>query len=92
MVEVRPTVLNFSEAMKDLEARTRNQTFEYDGDPCLTWQFGNVVAHLDAKDNVYPRKERVENKIDDVVALLMATGRLMAAPENPTFEGELLVL
>ena len=35
----------------------------------------NVVAHLDAKDNIYPRKERAENKIDGVVALIMALSR-----------------
>lgn len=92
MVEVRPTVLNFSEPMKDLEARTRNQTFEYDGDPVLTWMFGNVVAFLDAKDNVYPRKEREENKIDDVVALIMANQRLMAGPEVADHTAGLLVI
>jgi phage terminase large subunit-like protein len=32
----------------------------------------NVVARLDAKDNIYPRKERAENKIDGIVALIMA--------------------
>lgn len=32
----------------------------------------NVVAHLDAKDNIYPRKENPENKIDGIVALIMA--------------------
>ena len=35
---------------------------------------GNVVAKLDAKDNIFPRKERYENKIDGVVALIMALG------------------
>jgi phage terminase large subunit-like protein len=35
----------------------------------------NVVAHLDAKDNIYPRKERPENKIDGIVALIMALSR-----------------
>jgi phage terminase large subunit-like protein len=35
----------------------------------------NVVAHLDAKDNIYPRKERAENKIDGIVALIMALSR-----------------
>jgi phage terminase large subunit-like protein len=35
----------------------------------------NVVAHLDAKDNIYPRKERPENKIDGIVALIMAISR-----------------
>jgi hypothetical protein len=35
----------------------------------------NVVAHTDVKDNIYPRKERPENKIDGIVALIMALSR-----------------
>ena len=41
----------------------------------------NVVAKQDAKDNVYPRKERDENKIDGAVALIMAIGRAMRHDE-----------
>ena len=41
----------------------------------MAWMVSNVVAHLDAKDNIYPRKERAENKIDGVVALIMALSR-----------------
>jgi phage terminase large subunit-like protein len=37
-----------------------------------------VVCHTDAKDNIYPRKERPENKIDGVVAALTALNRQMA--------------
>lgn len=39
------------------------------------WMASNVVAHLDAQDNIYPRKERPENKIDGIVALIMAISR-----------------
>ncbi len=46
----------------------------------------NVVAHLDNKDNIYPRKERPENKIDGVVALIMALGRaLVPQPVETSF-------
>ena len=34
-----------------------------------------TCGHLDAKDNIYPRKERAENKIDGIVALIMALSR-----------------
>ena len=37
----------------------------------------NTVGRFDAKDNIYPRKERSENKIDGVVASLMALNRAM---------------
>ena len=75
VVEMRPTVLNFSEPMKILDALTLAGKIKHNGDPVMTWMMSNVVAKADAKDNVYPRKERDENKIDGVVALLMALGR-----------------
>jgi phage terminase large subunit-like protein len=75
MIEVRPTVLNFSEPMKTLEALVLQKKLVHDGDPVLGWMVSNVVAHLDAKDNIYPRKERAENKIDGIVALIMALSR-----------------
>lgn len=77
MVEVRPTVLNFSEPMKQLEALVLQGKLKHDGNPVLTWMISNVVAQLDAKDNIYPRKERPENKIDGAVALIMALARAM---------------
>ena len=83
MVEMRPTVLNFSEPMKQLEALVLQKRLHHNGDPVLTWMMANVVAHLDLKDNIYPRKERPENKIDGVVALIMALGRAMHEQEEP---------
>ena len=80
MIEVRPTVLNFSEPMKALEALVLQGKLIHDGDPVLTWMASNVVAHLDVKDNIYPRKERPENKIDGIVALIMALSRAITGP------------
>lgn len=77
VVEFRHTVLNMSEPMKEVDALIRAGKIAHDGDPCFAWQIGNVVGKEDAKDNVYPRKERPENKIDGAVALIMAMGRQM---------------
>lgn len=80
MVEMRPTVLNLSEPMKQLEALVLQgpKKFQHDGNPVMTWMISNVVCHRDAKDNIYPRKERPENKIDGPVAAIMGIGRAMA--------------
>jgi len=78
MVEMRPTVLNFSEPMKELESLVMSGRLHHAADPVLSWMASNVVAHMDVKDNVYPRKERNSAKIDGVVALIMALGRAMA--------------
>jgi phage terminase large subunit-like protein len=75
MIQVNQTVLSLSEPMKEVEALVLSRRFFYDGDPVLTWMMGNVVAKLDAKDNIYPRKEMLDAKIDGVVALIMAVRR-----------------
>jgi phage terminase large subunit-like protein len=78
VIEVRPLVLNFSEPMKEMEAQIRARQIAHNGDDVFTWMLSNVVAKADAKDNVYPRKERVENKIDGPVAHIMTKARFMA--------------
>ncbi len=79
LVEMRPTVQNFSPAMKELEGAVAGGRFHHAKDPILTWMISNIVCHRDNKDNIYPRKEREENKIDGVLAVLMALGRAMVA-------------
>ncbi len=91
MVEIKPTVLNFSEAMKTVEAWVLQGRLVHNGSPILTWMVSNVVCHRDAKDNIYPRKERPENKIDGVVALIIAVNRYLAARDSAA-PAELIVL
>lgn len=79
MVEYRQTVQGMSEPMKQLEALVLQGKLVHDGNPMMTWMISNVVCHRDAKDNIYPRKERHENKIDGPVAAIMALGRILAA-------------
>lgn len=38
------------------------------------------------KENVYPRKERPENKIDGAITLIVALGRQMVAAKQPTVD------
>lgn len=82
MLELRQTVQNMSEPMKQLEAYVLNNELKHTGCPVMTWMVSNVVAHLDAKENIYPRKEFPENKIDAVVALIMAISRYLSASQN----------
>ena len=72
MVEYRNTVQNLSEPMKWLEALVQDGRLQHDENPAMAWMMGNVVAKIDAKDNIYPRKERYEQKIDGPVALIYA--------------------
>ena len=80
-VEIRPTVLNFSPAMKELEELIAAGRFHHNGDPVLAWAMSNVTCFLDQKDNIFPRKEQASAKIDPAVALIMAIARMMHQPE-----------
>jgi phage terminase large subunit-like protein len=81
MVELRQIVQHFSPAMKEIDALVRSGRYRHTGCPVMTWCVSNVVCHTDAKDNIYPRKERPENKIDGVVAEIMAVSRWISRPE-----------
>ena len=83
MVEVGATVKNSSEPMKELGALVLSGRMHHNGDPMLEWMVSNVVAHPDAKDNIFPRKELPENKIDGVVGLIMALARVLFREETP---------
>jgi phage terminase large subunit-like protein len=54
----------------------------HNGDPVLAWALSNVVGHFDAKSNVYPKKERPENKIDPAIALIMTLGAVLGGEDN----------
>jgi phage terminase large subunit-like protein len=70
--QVAHSVLNFSEPMKELQALIMAGRIHHNGDPVLAWAMSNVMAKVDAKGNVYPRKARATEKIDPAVALIAA--------------------
>lgn len=82
MIEFKNTVQNLSEPMKTLEALVKDGRMRHVGDPVMDWMMSNVVARLDAKDNIFPRKERYENKIDGPVASIYALALVLNEIED----------
>lgn len=78
IVEHRQTVQLMSPPMKELASAIKSGRFHHDGNPVTAWMASNVVAKEDAKENIYPRKEKPELKIDGIVALIMGVGRAMS--------------
>jgi len=52
----------------------------HDGNPVLRWMAGNVAAEIDAAGNMKPSKAASTEKIDGIVAAIMALGRAMVQP------------
>jgi phage terminase large subunit-like protein len=84
--EFRATTRNLSPAILELDAAMRSGRLRHDGNPVLEWCAGSVVGRPDRRGNLYPAKQRPEQKIDAAVALMMAVGRAMAEDTN---EGDL---
>jgi phage terminase large subunit-like protein len=82
MHEFRATTQNFSPANIELDAAMRSGRLRHDGNPVLEWRLGNVVGKADRRGNLYPAKQRPEQKIDAAVALMMALGRAMIEDEE----------
>lgn len=75
VVEMRQAVQHISEPMKELESLIYSKRLYHDGCPIAEWMISNVVAKFDRNENMMPDKERGENKIDGIIALIMAIGR-----------------
>jgi len=78
VVEMRQTVQNLSAPMKELLSAVKGSRVHHDGNPVTQWMIANVTAKIDAKDNIYPRKEKPQMKIDGAVALIMGMARAIS--------------
>lgn len=76
-VDITQSTEHMSSPMKELEAAVLGDRFHHDGDPVLAWMVSNVVCQPDRRDNLFPEKERPENKIDGAIALILAVNRAM---------------
>lgn len=82
IIEVPQQVAHLSGPMKDIEAAVKAGRFHHVGDPCATWQIGNVTVREDPNDNIFPRKDRRENKIDAALALILAMTRAVIGGDS----------
>lgn len=82
VVEFTQNAVNYTPPMREAEGCLRAGKVKHNGDPVLRWAIGNVTAREDAKQQVFPRKERRENKIDPAVAFLMALAMAMQTDKS----------
>lgn len=62
---------------KELERHVVGMTLAHGGHPVLRWNASNVAARQDPAGNIKPDRARSFEKIDGIVALVMALGRAM---------------
>ena len=79
LAEIPQETRFLSPAMFEVEAWLAGKKIKHTDNPAANWCVSNVAAKIDARGNVYPRKDRGrnENKIDFVSALLDAVSRIL---------------
>ena len=60
-----------------------DRKIQHGGNPVLRWMASNVVASMDAAGNYKPDKDKSGEKIDGIVALIMAIGRWLSQEKAP---------
>ncbi|RPH57579.1 MAG: terminase large subunit [Chloroflexi bacterium] len=82
MVEFGQGMASMSPPMKELERLVLSGKIRHGNNPALTWMADNVVAQMDASGNIKPSKEKSKEKIDGVVAMIMALDLALRHPEK----------
>jgi phage terminase large subunit-like protein len=67
---------------KELEKAALEGKLVHEGDPVLRWMMGNVSLRVDASGNIKPDKSNSGDKIDGVVAAVMAIGEALTFEEE----------
>lgn len=79
---------SMSPPMKELERFVLSKKIRHGGNPVLTWMADNVVARVDPSGNQKPDKEKSREKIDGIVALIMALDLALRHPEKKSVYGK----
>jgi phage terminase large subunit-like protein len=77
MVEFRQNFGHFSAPSFDIGNLLQQEKINHGGNPVLGWMAGNVVMATDDQGNIKPSKKKSTERIDGIVALIMAMDRAL---------------
>lgn len=94
MVPIGQGYASLSAPTKHLEALVLQKKLIHGGHPVLRWNMDSVMVEQDAAGNIKPSKAKSTQRIDGVVALIMAISRLMlrSSKQSPYAERGLYIL
>jgi phage terminase large subunit-like protein len=82
LVEVRQGYKTLSEPAKEFEKLIVSKALRHGGHPVLRWMVSNVAIRTDPNGNIAPDKAASSDRIDGVVASIMALSRAIVAPAD----------
>lgn len=75
--------VSMSQPSKDFERLVLASLIDAGGHPCMRWQIDHVAYRQDDAGNIKPSKSRAVEKIDGIVALIMAIGVMFNGEHSP---------
>lgn len=73
---------------KDLEIQIIGKNIIHDNNPCLNWCLSNVAIQEDPAGNIKPNKAKSTDRIDPIVALIMALGEYYSEDDGDSVYDE----
>ena len=73
---------------KELERRILEGTLNHGANPVMRWMASNITTEQDAAGNLKPSKKKSTERIDGIVATIMALGRIMLTDDLSVSTGE----
>jgi phage terminase large subunit-like protein len=83
MTPVRMSPQTMSEPCKELELLLAKKRFNHGGNPALRWMADNAAVKVDPSGNIRPDKSTSAEKIDGIVASVIALERAMRVEVQP---------
>ena len=83
MVEFRQGFRSMAAPTRELEKLIVSRKLAHGGNPVTRWMAANVAVAQDPAGNLKPAKDKSTERIDGIVALIMAIGRALVAQEAP---------
>jgi phage terminase large subunit-like protein len=83
---------SMSAPCKELEKMVHAGQIMHGGNPVLRWNNSNVALATDPAGNIKINKAKSSEKVDGMVALVMALGNYMTSEKEEVFNGEIMML
>jgi phage terminase large subunit-like protein len=83
MIEFRQGFRSMAAPTREIEKLIVSRKFAHGGNPVTRWMAANVAVTRDPAGNLKPAKDKSTERIDGIVAAIMAIGRAMVAQEDP---------
>lgn len=91
LVKFPQRIMNFAGPTSEFERLVASQKLKHNGCPVTRWMAANVAVRQDSSGNIRPDKEKSADKIDGIVAGIMALGEAKFVDhETSTFSFEVI--